>query len=82
MIGCWLGLNQWWVLLRCGFDFDWVLARMEFFNGGFCFGGGCWLLTLVLVLGTWVRLWVLSLVLDWTNSDDGVFQWWVLRIQL
>ena len=30
------------------------------------------------VLGTWVGLWVLSLVLDWTDGEDGVFQWWLL----
>ena len=30
------------------------------------------------VLGTWVGLWVLSLALDWTDGEDGVFQWWLL----
>ena len=51
-------------------------TRMKFFSGGFCSSSGCWLLALV--LGTWVRLMVLSLVLDWTDGEDGVFQWWLL----
>ena len=45
---------------------------MKFFSGGFCSSSGCWLVAFV--LGTWVKLMVLSLVLDWTDSEDGFFK--------
>lgn len=48
----------------------------EVFQWWVCSGGGCWLLASV--LGTWVELMVLSLILDWTDGEDGVFQRWVL----
>ena len=38
--------------------------RMEFFNGGFCFGGGCWLVASVVGVGYLGRV---------------VVQWWLVR---
>ena len=48
--------------------------RMEFFNGGFCFNDGCWLVALMVGVGYLGRIVGVGLVVGlWFSGGNGWF---------